>query len=139
MGKILAQLYNKSDLAEDLALKFDLPRTQAEIVLDTIFEEIVQALLKGHRVEIRGMGSFEVRKYKGYTGCNPQKQRSYHYQAQATSLFLKPEKLKTNLSFKKPNIFFFASKLQNNLSKPKAIPETGSMLFFFINSIRCLS
>ena len=96
MGKILAQLYNKSDLAEDLALKFDLPRTQAEIVLDTIFEEIVQALLKGHRVEIRGMGSFEVRKYKGYTGCNPQNKEA---------ITIKPKRLP----------FFKAGKIKDKL------------------------
>jgi len=29
------------------------------------------ALAKDYRVEIRGLGSFHVRKYKAYTGRNP--------------------------------------------------------------------
>ncbi len=32
---------------------------------------MVNALMKGNRVEIRGLGSFKVRKYKGYEGRNP--------------------------------------------------------------------
>ncbi len=32
---------------------------------------MTQALIKGDRVEIRGVGSFKVKAYKGYTGRNP--------------------------------------------------------------------
>jgi len=30
-----------------------------------------EALVKGERVEIRGLGSFKVKNYDGYTGRNP--------------------------------------------------------------------
>jgi integration host factor subunit beta len=35
------------------------------------FEEMAEALSKGGRVEIRGMSSFFVKYYDGYTGRNP--------------------------------------------------------------------
>jgi integration host factor subunit beta len=36
-----------------------------------IFKSMTNSLLSGRRVEVRGFGSFEVRKYEGYTARNP--------------------------------------------------------------------
>ena len=62
-------------MIEDLAQKRNLPIRVATLVVETIFEEISLALEKGQRVEIRGFGSFELRKYKGYKGRNPQNKK----------------------------------------------------------------
>lgn len=35
------------------------------------FETISRALVNGYRIEVRGFGSFVVKKYKDYTGRNP--------------------------------------------------------------------
>ena len=35
------------------------------------FDNIKKALAEGDKVEIRGFGSFVLKKYKGYTGRNP--------------------------------------------------------------------
>jgi integration host factor subunit beta len=40
-------------------------------VLHLFFDEMSKALASGDRVEIRGLCSFYVKKYKGYTGKNP--------------------------------------------------------------------
>ncbi len=61
----------KSDIIKRLHQETDLTRNEATIVLDTFFNEMTNALSKGGRVEIRGLGSFQVRKYKAYTGRNP--------------------------------------------------------------------
>jgi len=62
---------NKLDIIKRLHKETDLTKNEATIVLDTFFDEMANALSKGDRVEIRGLGSFHVRKYKPYTGRNP--------------------------------------------------------------------
>jgi integration host factor subunit beta len=43
----------------------------AEKIVDTILEEIISAMVRGDRVEIRGFGAFSVRHRKARTGRNP--------------------------------------------------------------------
>jgi integration host factor subunit beta len=62
---------NKSDLIEALSRDAGLPIGKAEEVVRTVFSAMATALAKGDRVEIRGLGSFMVRDYDGYTGHNP--------------------------------------------------------------------
>ncbi|NQU15061.1 MAG: integration host factor subunit beta [Desulfobacteraceae bacterium] len=62
---------NKSELIEALSKGEDLPRTKAEEVVNVFFGEMTDALVGGDRVEIRGLGSFKVKRYGGYTGRNP--------------------------------------------------------------------
>ena len=62
---------NKSQLIEAIAKAQDLPLKQSEIVVNTVFEEMENALIRGERVEIRGLGSIKVKQYDGYTGRNP--------------------------------------------------------------------
>jgi len=62
---------NKSVLIETLSRETGLTLTKAEEAVNTIFNEMANALAKDERVELRGFGSFKVKKYKGYTGKNP--------------------------------------------------------------------
>lgn len=62
---------NKSDLVKAFAESHNLHIDEATIIVDTFFGTIQKALLKGSRVEIRGFGSFKVKKYEGYQGRNP--------------------------------------------------------------------
>ena len=62
---------NKSQLIESLAKEERLPLRKAEEVVNTVFGEMETALIRGERVEIRGLGSFKVKKYDGYKGRNP--------------------------------------------------------------------
>jgi len=61
----------KSDLINAIKDEAGISRKAAEIVVDTFFNSIEEALIKGDRVEIRGFGSFAVKNYKSYTGRNP--------------------------------------------------------------------
>lgn len=61
----------KSELIETIADKLHLSRIKAEQLLDGVFDSIHENLKKGHRVEIRGFGSFQMRSYSGYAGRNP--------------------------------------------------------------------
>ena len=62
---------NKSGVIEALSRETGLTLTKAEEAVNTIFNEMTKALAKEERVELRGFGSFKVKKYKGYTGKNP--------------------------------------------------------------------
>jgi len=62
---------NKSDLIEVLSEDPVLDGQSAEFVVDEVFNAMTEALVKGDGAEIRGFGSFTVRKYASYTGRNP--------------------------------------------------------------------
>jgi integration host factor subunit beta len=61
----------KSDLIVALADKKNLTEKQATEIVDLMFKGFSNELKNGGRIEIRGFGSFTVRKYKAYTGRNP--------------------------------------------------------------------
>jgi integration host factor subunit beta len=62
---------NKLELTETLREKTDLTKSEAKAVVKLFFKEMSNALAKGERVEIRGLCSFYVKKYKAYAGRNP--------------------------------------------------------------------
>ena len=62
---------NKRDLIETLKNEMDLKKTKADAIVRLFFNEMSDALVKGDRVEIRGLCSIYVKKYKAYTGTNP--------------------------------------------------------------------
>ncbi len=62
---------NSSDLVDAIKDVGDLSAKDAKKVCDTFFDSIKETLANGERVEIRGFGSFTVKKYKPYTGRNP--------------------------------------------------------------------
>jgi len=62
---------NKSQLVEALAKAENLTIKTAEEVVNNVFKEMEKALIKGSRIEIRGLGSFKVKDYTSYNGRNP--------------------------------------------------------------------
>ena len=61
----------KSDLIEKVATQLNLPKGKAELIINCIFDSMEESLKDGQRIEIRGFGSFEIRRYKAYEGRNP--------------------------------------------------------------------
>ena len=62
----------RSDLVEILAAQFpQLAHRDAELSVKTILDALSQALNDGHRVEIRGFGSFSVSHRPARIGRNP--------------------------------------------------------------------
>lgn len=62
----------KSDLIQLIAKRHpQITQKQANQIVDLFFEEIIKALEQGKRVELRGFGSFSLRKRAGRTGRNP--------------------------------------------------------------------
>jgi DNA-binding protein HU-beta len=61
----------KAELIETVASKVDLPRATAERAVNTMFEEVIEALKQGDKVNISGFGTFSVSIRKARTGRNP--------------------------------------------------------------------
>ena len=62
---------NKVDLIQALKDSNNLSKSEAERIVALFFDKMTNALAQGDRVEIRGLCSFFVKKYGGYTGRNP--------------------------------------------------------------------
>ncbi len=62
---------NKSSLIDVLAKRMNIHRQLSEFIVNSIFDDMTEALVKGEGIEIRGFGSFSIREYKAYTGRNP--------------------------------------------------------------------
>jgi len=63
---------NKSDLINVLAERAKhISLKDMEAIVNTIFESMSASLQEGERIEIRGFGSFEVRRRKPRLGRNP--------------------------------------------------------------------
>ena len=61
----------KSELIKYLSEKVGVTHEVAELAVNTIFNSMTEALIKDESIEIRGFGSFKVRKYQGRKGRNP--------------------------------------------------------------------
>lgn len=62
----------KSVLIEKIAEKVEgLSKKQTEVVVETLFDSIKEALTKGGKVEIRGFGNFRLRNRNARKARNP--------------------------------------------------------------------
>ena len=62
----------RSDLVEELAAQFgQLNQRDAEQAVKTILDAVSDALVRGHRIEIRGFGSFSLHFRPPRIGRNP--------------------------------------------------------------------
>lgn len=61
----------KAELIDAVANLASLTRKETELIVDTVFENITEALSKGDKVELRGFGSFRIRQRNSRKGRNP--------------------------------------------------------------------
>ncbi|WP_347232055.1 integration host factor subunit beta [Hydrogenophaga sp. NH-16] len=67
-----SSVMTRSDLVEALASRFSqLTHRDAEFAVKAILDAMGDALVKGHRIEIRGFGSFSVNRRSPRIGRNP--------------------------------------------------------------------
>jgi integration host factor subunit beta len=61
----------KAELVEEVSRVSDLTKKHSEVIVDTVFRSIIDALQKGEKIELRGFGSFRLRKREPRKGRNP--------------------------------------------------------------------
>jgi len=61
----------KADLIDEVAAASELTKRDSEVVVSTFFGAIVEALHRGDKVELRGFGTFKLRRRNARMGRNP--------------------------------------------------------------------
>jgi integration host factor subunit beta len=61
----------KADLIEEVARVVEFTRKESEIIVEAIFDSVVNALREDDKIEIRGFGSFRTRQRQSRIGRNP--------------------------------------------------------------------
>lgn len=73
-----------------------------ELIVTTIFEDLSQALVDGNRVELRGFGTFTVKKRNARRGRNPRTGDPVDVAEKSVPFFKAGKKLKDDLNNSKP-------------------------------------
>lgn len=61
----------KADLVDEVVKAADVSKKHAETIVNTVFSSIVDALRGDDKIELRGFGSFRVRRRRSRHGRNP--------------------------------------------------------------------
>lgn len=61
----------KSDLVDLVSQKNKIPKSQAQQVLEDVFDAVTEALARGEKIDLRGFGTFSVRNSEARSGRNP--------------------------------------------------------------------
>ncbi len=89
----------KSELIAKLAAKNpQLYLRDVETIVDTIVEEMSDALVRGDRVELRGFGAFSVKEREARTGRNPRTGETVHVDAKRLPAFKAGKDLRERLN-----------------------------------------
>ena len=89
----------KSELIEQLSFAdAGLNKKEAELVVNTIFDSIGDALIGGDRVEIRGFGSFTIRQRDAREARNPKSGDVVRIAAKKTPFFKTGKELRERVN-----------------------------------------
>ena len=61
----------KAELVDEVSKNSDLNKKDAEVIVQTVLDSIVDSLKGGEKVELRGFGSFRLRNRAARKGRNP--------------------------------------------------------------------
>jgi integration host factor subunit beta len=88
----------KSDLVNLLVEKRNVTQKQAEQTVEQIFDSMREALVRGENIEIRGLGAFHVKSYKGYQGRNPKTSETIEVRPKRGVLFRTGKELRDRVN-----------------------------------------
>jgi len=89
----------KSSLVEKVAEKVkNFTKRDVEIIVDAILDNMKYSLVKGEKIEIRGFGSFKVKKHKARKGRNPKTGEDIDILAKRTPFFKVGKELKERVN-----------------------------------------
>ena len=89
----------RSELVEKLAAENpNLYQRDVERIVDTILDKIIDTLAEGDRVELRGFGSFSIKKRDARQGRNPRTGESVYVEEKHVPVFKAGKKLRERLN-----------------------------------------
>src|SRR5262252_386054 len=84
----------KAELVEDVARAAELTKKDSEVIVEEVFKNIIQALNRGEKIELRGFGSFRVRQRDARRGRNPKTRAPVDIPAKRVPYFKPGKELK---------------------------------------------
>ena len=91
---------NKLELIQTLSKSDNgLSKSEAKKIVFLFFDEMANALVKGDRVEIRGLCSFYVKNHKAYTGRNPRSGEKVKVESKKLPFFKPGKELKEMVDY----------------------------------------
>jgi integration host factor subunit beta len=81
----------KADLIAEVSRTAELSKKDAENIVNVFLERIVDALKEGEKIELRGFGSFKLRRRNSRVGRNPRTSEAVQVPAKKVPYF-KPGK-----------------------------------------------
>ena len=88
----------KAELVEEVARTTQLTKKHAELIVNTVFESIVNSLKDGEKIELRGFGSFRIRQRGPRIGRNPKTGAKVHVPSKRIPYFKPGKDLKELLN-----------------------------------------
>ncbi|MBI5559807.1 MAG: integration host factor subunit beta [Deltaproteobacteria bacterium] len=89
----------RSELVEEVASKAsNFTKKDVELIVSTLFESIAESLKKGEKIEIRGFGSFKVKKRNARSGRNPKSGEGIRVEAKRVPFFKAGKELKERVN-----------------------------------------
>lgn len=85
----------KAELVDEVSKNSDLNKKDAEVIVKTVLDSIVDSLNSGEKVELRGFGSFRLRKRASREGRNPKTGEKVFVPAKRVPYFKPGKELKT--------------------------------------------
>jgi integration host factor subunit beta len=93
----------KRDLIDEVNKRFPhLSRRDSEVIINAIFDSMVDALAQGDRIEIRGFGSFVVKHRRARQGRNPKSGALVSVAAKRVPFFKVGKELRLRVDDKEP-------------------------------------
>lgn len=94
----------KHDLIEEVVKAYPrYSRRDAEVIVNSVFNSMAEALHQGERIEIRGFGSFVVKHRQAREGRNPKTGRIVSVPAKRVPFFKVGKELKLRVDGKLPS------------------------------------
>lgn len=85
---------NKKELIDVVSMKKDLTKKDAEALVDTVFNTMIESILDGDKVLISGFGTFKVNSRKERKGVSPKTKEAMIIPASKTVSFKPSNRLK---------------------------------------------
>jgi integration host factor subunit beta len=89
---------NRLEVIQALCGTNDLSKSEASKIVSIFFKQMAATLEKGDRVEVRGLCSFYVKDYPGYTGRNPKTGEKVEVASKKLPFFKSGKELKDRMN-----------------------------------------
>ena len=118
----------KAALVEEVARVAELTKKHSEVIVDAVFESIVNALQRGEKIELRGFGSFRLRRREPRKGRNPKTGDRVDVPSKRVPYFKPGKELKELINSKdSEKVPVFESNVELDNSSASALNDSSSV------------